>query len=121
MHLSTLSLLFLAALAAALPQPVSPSHPFTLATHETSNSFADYAFEKCKELGIDPHGKHPDDFTSDDSTGRHFEAGSKYALWVAAQNSEKMRKLERKLGRRKDHGISVTYVNPGTAVVEEGG
>jgi hypothetical protein len=121
MHLPTLSLLFLVALAAALPQPVSPSHPFTLATHETSNSFADYAFEKCKELGIDPHGKHPDDFTSDDGTGRHFEAGSKYALWVAAQNSEKIRKSERKLGRRKDHGISVTYVNPGTAVAKEGG
>jgi len=38
-------------------------------------SFTDHAYEKCLELGIDLHGPHPGDFTSDEY-GRNFQAGS---------------------------------------------
>ncbi|KAF8245492.1 hypothetical protein K440DRAFT_687553 [Wilcoxina mikolae CBS 423.85] len=78
----------------AVAQPISkpkPSPPSILfAPPATSNTFANYAYEKCKDLGIDPHGKHPDDYTHEDKNGRHFLEGSNYYFWAVAQGSDKM-------------------------------
>lgn len=52
-----------------------------------SNDYAEDAFKKCKELGIDPLGSPPNDFTSDDRGVITFDGDSKYALWHAAQNA----------------------------------
>jgi hypothetical protein len=113
MHLSTiLPTILLSALASATaipkPQPVFPVPKPFIGLKASSNNFAEYAYDICKELGIDPHGSHPDDFTSDDGHGHHFEAGSKYALWAAAQNSVKMVVDKEK---RDDSSISVVYVH----------
>ncbi|KAF8245493.1 hypothetical protein K440DRAFT_646197 [Wilcoxina mikolae CBS 423.85] len=130
MHRFTLIPLFLLTLssATAIPNPKALSLPnpeanvgaaiepislvrkadtFFEVPKSTSNTFADYAFEKCKELGIDPHGPHPDDYKKDDGKGKTFEAGSKFSFWAGAQVSEKMN--EKKGGRkRQTNTISVT-------------
>lgn len=62
----------------ALPQPVSAPKNVVAVHPLSSTSTVDNAYEKCLELGIDPHGPHPDDFIPDEH-GQHFEAGSKYA------------------------------------------
>jgi len=41
----------------------------------TLDSGLESSYEKCLELGIDLHGPHPGDFTSDEY-GRNFQAGS---------------------------------------------
>ncbi|KAF8537813.1 hypothetical protein BDD12DRAFT_806664 [Trichophaea hybrida] len=115
MHFTTLfaSLFLLAtATATAIPnphpvavaQPVSTPLSLLSAPPATSNSFADHAFDKCKDLGIDPHGPHPKDFTKEDANGRHFKEGSKYSFWAAAQGSKK---IEEGNGKRNAKSISI--------------
>ncbi|KAF8247160.1 hypothetical protein K440DRAFT_629944 [Wilcoxina mikolae CBS 423.85] len=69
------------------------------------NYFAHKAFQKCKELGIDPYGKAPKDFDWDDGKAISFKAESDYALWIAAQNA------------RTDHGNTKRGVNSNIDVV----
>jgi hypothetical protein len=113
MHFTTLfaSLLLLTTATAipnphpvAVAQPVSNKLSLLSAPPATSNSFADHAFDKCKELGIDPHGPHPKDYTSEDANGRHFKEGSKYSLWAAAQGSKK---IDEGNGKRDAKSVSV--------------
>ncbi|KAF8545099.1 hypothetical protein BDD12DRAFT_906003 [Trichophaea hybrida] len=51
------------------------------------SEFAEQAYKKALEKGIDPHGDHPKDFLSDDGKVRKFHGESNYALWVAAQDA----------------------------------
>ncbi|KAF8533493.1 hypothetical protein BDD12DRAFT_914070 [Trichophaea hybrida] len=69
------------------------------------NDFAHKAFQKCKELGIDPYGKAPKDFDWDDGKAISFKAESYYALWIAAQNA------------RTDHGNTKRGVKSNIDVV----
>ncbi|KAF8249073.1 hypothetical protein K440DRAFT_623266 [Wilcoxina mikolae CBS 423.85] len=78
------------AVAQPISKPMSSPPSILFAPPATTNPFADYAFDKCKELGIDPHGSHPVDFTREDANGRHFVKGSRYSFWAAAQSSDKM-------------------------------
>jgi hypothetical protein len=107
MYILPLFLLFSTALVSTLALPQSVSVPKNVvAVHPlSSTSTVDNAYEKCLKLGIDPHGPHPDVYIPDEH-GQHFEAGSKYAYWVAAQSSEHMRKLR----ERDDKPINVMYV-----------
>ncbi|KAF8245500.1 hypothetical protein K440DRAFT_646204 [Wilcoxina mikolae CBS 423.85] len=62
-----------------------PALPKGIQTH--SNAFALAAFSKALELGIDPAGQHPSDYIEDNGKVITFKAGSKFALWVAAQGA----------------------------------
>jgi len=72
-----------AGIVSAIPMAIASDAGLEL----TPRSAADDIFAKCKEAGVDPYGKIPDDYTSYDETthGYHFKAGSKSALWAAAQ------------------------------------
>lgn len=61
---------------------------------------ADDIFAKCKEAGVDPYGQIPGDYTSYDKTTHtyHFSAGSKCALWAAAQVYTDDKKHEKRQG-----------------------
>jgi hypothetical protein len=109
MHLSIiLSVLLTSALAGASAIPaISPLPKLFHSVQSSSTSFADYAYEKCKELNIDPYGPHPDDFTSDDGQKMHFEEGSKFSYWVSAQLSAKMDHSKKK---RDCFSVNIVYV-----------
>jgi hypothetical protein len=74
---------------------------FALATDD----FSERAYEKALELGVDPDGPYPTDFTKNDGNRFTFEAGSKFSLWAAAQHS-------RKVKRAASGSINMTYCLP---------
>jgi hypothetical protein len=120
--ISILSVLFMAsALVGATPQGIDKRSPISYGsslftkrdpamseTHDHSNDFAEEAFKKCKEHGIDPDGLMPTDYTSDDGESISFKEGSKFALWIAAQNSRHSEGLTKRKG---GSGINVMYVS----------
>ena len=61
---------------------------------------AEDIFQKCKEAGVDPYGKIPDDYIEHNTTinSYQFEAGSKAALWAAAQVYTDERRHEKRQG-----------------------
>ncbi|KAF8248462.1 hypothetical protein K440DRAFT_642506 [Wilcoxina mikolae CBS 423.85] len=105
--LSVLFFSFCAAIPATSPVPNS-----LLGLQTSPTSFHDHAYKKCKELGIDPHGPHPDDFTSDDGARKFFEEGSRFSYWVSAQLSEKFLVESDKKGKRDDKSVNVVYFPP---------
>ncbi|KAF8542002.1 hypothetical protein BDD12DRAFT_877286 [Trichophaea hybrida] len=61
---------------------------FALATDD----FSERAYQIALELGVDPDGPYPTDFTEYVGNQITFAAGSKFSLWAAAQHSRKVKR-----------------------------
>ncbi|KAF8244410.1 hypothetical protein K440DRAFT_663497 [Wilcoxina mikolae CBS 423.85] len=119
MQLST-SLLSILLFATALvgAAPTSPSNSLlTKRSHATceplnqSFDFAIEAFKKCKELGIDPFGEMPTDYTSDNGKVIHFKKESLFAIWMAAQSAIGHAGLHKRQDKTNWINI-ITWTNP---------
>jgi hypothetical protein len=76
---------------------------------QPNNDFAEEAFKKCGELGIDPYGDMPTDYFKTDGKSYHFKEDSKGVLWIAAQSSLSFD--AGKIRRRELTGYSFAYVS----------
>lgn len=115
MHLTTI-LLFKAFLTAstfvgAIPQGVSnrtlgfPISKTESAVQSDSNDWGKQAFAQALEHGIDPTGPHPSDFLEHHGDHISFKAGSKFAIWAAAQSG----RTDKAHLERRNSDLNVMY------------
>jgi len=89
----------LLALGAGIVSAVPTAIPNDAGLELVVRGAAEDIFAKCKEAGVDPYGKIPDDYEVHNKTTNsyHFGAGSNAALWAEAQAYTD----ERKHGKRQ--------------------
>ncbi|KAF8536581.1 hypothetical protein BDD12DRAFT_807669 [Trichophaea hybrida] len=75
----------------------------------SSSNFAEEAFRKCKELGIDVYDGIPKDYDSTDGMTFTYKPESKGNWWLAAQLAESFD--DRKMKKRQLTGLSLSYVD----------
>ena len=99
MHFLT-GLTTLLALGAGIVGAIPTAIPNDAGLELVTRGAAEDIFAKCKEAGVDPYGKIPDDYKSHNETTNsyYFDAGSKCALWAAAQVYTDDRKHEKRQG-----------------------
>ncbi|KAF8531566.1 hypothetical protein BDD12DRAFT_810869 [Trichophaea hybrida] len=84
MQFRTISFLTISMLASSLVGAMIPGMKYPT---PPTNNFAEEAYRKTLERGIDPNGPRPNDIISDNGKCISFEEDSKFALWAAAQNT----------------------------------
>ncbi|KAF8536129.1 hypothetical protein BDD12DRAFT_982922 [Trichophaea hybrida] len=73
----------------------------------STDMFAQDAYRKAMDNGIDPDGPMPEDFTENNGRWISFAEGSKFALWAAAQSAV--------VSKRAPDGrciLDIVYISP---------
>ncbi|KAF8427696.1 hypothetical protein EV426DRAFT_558636 [Tirmania nivea] len=84
-----------ASIVTAAPTAIANDASFEIVARSAEDIFA-----KCKDAGVDPYGKIPEDWREYNKTTNiyFFDAGSKAALWAAAQVYTDEHKHEKRQG-----------------------